>query len=168
MFWGVCALGVLVACGGGSKKEAKSAADDDKPAYEDEVPKWEGATNPRPEDPPPTKSSGALVNEAPPKRSDQYDKEATEVVLRRAARQVKENCGHAKDENGKATGPWGKATITIVLGANGRSKGTTIPEPFAGKPTGNCVEKAFANLTFPPWKGQDAQIEWEVEIVEPK
>jgi hypothetical protein len=166
MIWGVCALGVLIACGG-SKKEAKDPSDD-KP-YEDEVPKWEGATNPRPEDPPSkaSTSSGGTVNEAPAKRSDQYDKEATEMVLKRAARQVKDNCGHAKDDNGKAVGPWGKATIQIVLGSNGHSKGTTIPEPFQGKPTGNCVEKAFANLTFPPWHGQDAQIDWEVEIVEP-
>lgn len=165
MIWGVCAAGVLVACGG-SKKEAKSASDDDKPAYQDDVPKWEGATNPRPDDTP-SRPFAAVVHEAPSKRSDQYDKEATEMVLKRAARQVKENCGHAKDETGKATGPWGKATIRVVLGSNGHSKGTTIPEPFAGKPTGNCVEKAFAKLTFPPWHGQDAEIEWEVEIVEP-
>ncbi len=108
------------------------------------------------------------MHEAPSKRSDQYDKEATEMVLKRAARQVKDNCGAAKDESGKAVGPWGKATIQVQLGHNGRSKGTTIPSPYQGKPTGNCVEKAFTNLTFPPWQGQDAEVDWEVELLEPK
>jgi hypothetical protein len=155
----------LVACGAGKRETAKdpSEANTNEPP-KDEVPKWEGATNPTPEDPKP--KAGAKVNEAPTKRSDQYDKEATEVVLKRAARQVQANCGAAKDETGKS-GPWGKATIQVQLGHNGHSKGVTVPAPYQGKASGNCVEKAFTNLTFPPWSGQDAQIDWEVEIVEP-
>lgn len=156
--------GGLLACGG--KEKAKDPTDV-PPSSTDEVPKWEGASAPDPNAATPTKSSGSKVNEAPTKRSDQYDKEATEVVLKRAARQVKDNCGLAKDENGKAVGPWGKTTIQIQLGHNGHSKGTTIPAPFQGKPTGNCVEKAFTNLTFPPWAGGDTQVDWEVELVEP-
>lgn len=164
VIWGMCAAGLL-ACGGG-KEKAKEPTD--KPAYTDETPKWEGASAPDSNAPTKSSSGGApAVNEAPAKRTDQYDKEATEVVLKRAARQVKENCGQAKDENGKAVGPWGTATIQVQLGHNGHSKGTTIPSPFQGKPTGNCVEKAFTNLTFPPWSGSDAEVTWEVELVEP-
>jgi hypothetical protein len=159
--------GGLLACGG--KEKAKDPTD--KPAYTDETPKWEGATTPEPSANTTSKSSpgvgGGTVNEAPAKRSDQYDKEAIEVVLKRAARQVKDNCGHAKDDNGKATGPWGKTTIQVQLGHNGHSKGTTVPGPYQGKPTGNCVEKAFTNLTFPPWAGADTQVDWEVELIEP-
>src|SRR4051812_24041398 len=59
--------------------------------------------------------------------ADTYDKEATEVILARAARSVKANCGHAKDENGKAVGPWGKTKVAVKLGHNGRSKGATVP-----------------------------------------
>jgi len=162
----LCAVG-LSACG--DKKKAKDPSDD-KPAYTDETPKWEGAGPPP--DPPSSKPSGGgsssgTINEAPKQRTDQYDKEATEVVLRRAARQVKDNCGAAKDDNGKAVGPWGKTTIQVQLGRNGHSKGTTVPAPYQGKPTGNCVEKAFTNLTFPPWQGADTQVDWEVELVEP-
>ncbi|HVJ88437.1 MAG TPA: hypothetical protein VM580_01460 [Labilithrix sp.] len=159
---GVCAIVGLVACGGPGKAKEPT----DKPASSDEVPKWEGAaaTNPNA----PSKSSGkVLVREAPTRRSDEYDKEATDVVLKRAARQVKDNCGHAKDADGKATGPWGKVTIQVQLGSNGHSKGTTIPAPFQGKPTGACIEKAFSKLTFPPWAGSDTQVDWEVELVEP-
>lgn len=154
--------GVLFACGG-QKKEAQDPSE--KASTSDEVPKWEGATNPSPNEPKPAKSG--TVNEAPRRRNDQYDKEGTEVALKRAARQVKDNCGQAKDDSGKAVGPWGKVTIQVQLGHDGHSKGTTIPSPYAGKPTGVCVERAFTNLQFPPWQGQDAQIDWEVEIVEP-
>lgn len=166
---GSMVLGLVAGCGG--DKKAKSPSD--TPTSQDETPKWEGATNPKPDDPKPSSSSssggssGGTVHEAPAKRTDQYDKEATEMVLKRAARQVKDNCGAAKDDNGKAVGPWGKATIQVQLGRNGHSKGTTVPSPYQGKPTGNCIEKAFTNLTFPPWSGQDAEVAWEVELIEP-
>ena len=99
---------------------------------------------------------------------DTYDKEETEVVLNRAARQVQANCGFAKDEDGKAIGPWGKTSVSITLGHNGHTRSVTIPEPFDGKPTGRCAVKAFSNLTFPPWSGPDATVEWPVEIKQPK
>ena len=159
---GMCAASI-VACG--VKEKAKEPTD--KPAYTDETPKWEGASAPDPNAPTKSSSGGATVNEAPAKRTDQYDKEATEVVLKRAARQVRDNCGQAKDENGKAVGPWGKTTIQVQLGHNGHSKGITVPAPYQGKPTGNCVEKAFTNLTFPPWAGADTEVDWEVELIEP-
>jgi hypothetical protein len=164
---GLVVAGLLLACGG-SEKKAKSA-DDAPPSTQDETPKWEGAASPHPDDNPPPKSSssGGAVHEAPTKRSDQYDKEGTEVALKRAARQVKANCGAAKGEDGKAAGPWGKATVTVRLGHNGHSQGVTVPEPYAGKPVGVCVEKSFTNLQFPPWQGQDAEVQWDVEIVKP-
>jgi hypothetical protein len=135
----------------------------------DETPKWEGAAPP----PPPlsaeekAKPKGGGVQEAATRRNDQYDKEHTEVVIKRAARQVKENCGQAKDDTGKATGPWGKVTLQIQLGAAGRSKGVTVPAPYQGKAVGNCIEKAFSNLTYPPWGGADTEVSWEVELVSP-
>lgn len=161
---GMCAAGGLFACGS-AKKDAKDPSD--TPAYKDETPKWEGAGAPDENRPAKSSSGGATPVEAPKQRSDQYDKEGTEVVLKRAARQVKENCGAAKDDNGKAIGPWGKTTIQVQLGHNGHSKGTTVPSPFQGKPTGTCIEKAFTNLTFPPWAGADTQVDWEVEVLEP-
>lgn len=152
----------LVACGGSGKK-----ADSPTPTTPtEETPKWEGASAPEP--PKPASTGSTKVNEGTARSHDVYDKEATEVVLRRSARVVKDNCGAAKDENGKATGPWGKTTIQIALGHNGHSKGTTIAPPYQGKPVGNCIEKAFTNLTFPPWAGADTQVDWEVELVQPK
>ena len=159
--WTLLLIG-LVACGG-TKRAAKDPTDEPPPT-QDETPRWEGAAPPEETKP---KAAGSTVNEAPGRRADQYDKEATEVVLARAARQVKENCGAAKDEDGKASGPWGKATVQVQLGHNGRSKGVTIPSPFEGKVTGRCIEKAFSNLMFPPWGGSDTTVDWEVEVVEP-
>lgn len=155
----------LLACQG---KRAVSPDEENKPAEPapEEAPKWEGASS---TPPPPTSkpSSGGGVQEAETRRSDVYDKEATEVVLKRAARQVKDNCGAAKDDSGKAVGPWGKVNIQVQLGHNGHSKGVNVPPPYQGKPSGNCIEKAFANLTYPPWGGQDTQVDWEVELVQP-
>jgi hypothetical protein len=167
----LCAVSLIAAVGCGAKPTQvgdPSSENGTKTSPSDEPPKWEGATTPPPEEAKPKSSGGTTgVSEAPTRRTDQYDKEATEVVIKRAARQVKENCGAAKDDNGKATGPWGKATLQIQLGRNGHSKGVTVPAPFQGKPTGNCVEKAFANLTFPPWGGSDTEISWEVDLVNP-
>lgn len=164
MVWCVCAAG-FVACGGKEKATVKEPTD--QASYADETPKWEGAATPDPNAPTKPHASGPSINEAPARRADQYDKAATDVVLKRAARQVKDNCGHAKDADGKAVGPWGKATVMVQLGRHGHSKGVTVPPPFQGNPTGNCVERAFSNLTFPPWSGSDAEVAWEVEIDEP-
>jgi hypothetical protein len=173
----VGALAVLLVSGcGGDKKKAKDPTDEGPPpSSNDETPKWEGAS--RVTDNGSSSGSsgaggsssggGAQVNEAPAKRKDVYDKEATDVPLKRAARQAKDNCGHAKDESGKATGPWGKVTIQVMLGHNGHSKEVTVPAPYADKPVGRCIEMAFTNLTFPPWAGADTQVTQEVELVEP-
>ena len=100
-------------------------------------------------------------------RSDEYDKEQTEIVLTRAGRQVKNNCGAAKDEDGKAPGPWGKASVAVVLGHNGHSKGATVGPPYDGTPPGRCIVQAFSNLIFPPWSGPDTTVTWDIEVPQP-
>jgi hypothetical protein len=171
-FLAVVSLSLVALTGCGSKPKQVGEYPAENTPKNDETPKWEGASAPPPpsssDETKPRSSGGTTaVNEGATRRTDVYDKEATDVVIKRAARQVKENCGAAKDENGKATGPWGKATLQIQLGKNGHSKGVTVPAPYQGKPTGNCVEKAFTNLTFPPWGGADTEVSWEVELVNP-
>jgi len=167
----VTIFAVLLSSACGKPKQADDPSNESthKPTTDDgsASTKWEGATTPAPSEAKP-RGPNTTVNEAAARRTDVYDKEATEVVVKRAARQVKENCGAAKDDTGKAVGPWGKATLQIQLGHNGHSKGLTVPAPFQGKPTGNCIEKAFTNLTFPPWAGADTEISWEVEILPEK
>jgi hypothetical protein len=110
-------------------------------------------------------SSGADATEAGPKKP--YDK-STEVVLNRAARQVKANCGSATDDDGKANGPWGKTKVSVTLGRNGHSRDVSVPAPFDGKPTGRCAVQAFKSLTFPPYAApNDVIVDWDVEIVQP-
>ena len=166
----ISSLTLLVAgCGGKPKQVGEYPAENSENKSSEETPKWEGAAPP----PPPlsaeeaAKPKGKGVNEAATRRTDQYDKEHTEIVIKRAARQVKENCGAAKDDTGKATGPWGKVMIQIQLGHNGHSKGLTIPAPYQGKAVGNCIEKAFTNLTFPPWGGADTEISCDLELLNP-
>jgi hypothetical protein len=98
-----------------------------------------------------------------------YDKDAVEIELKRAARQVKANCGSATDEGGGATGPWGKTTANVTLGRNGHIKEVTVPAPYDGKPVGVCVVHAFQKIQFPPYAGSsDVALTWDIELVPPK
>jgi hypothetical protein len=98
-----------------------------------------------------------------------YDKEAVDAQLKRAAKQVKSNCGSASDDEGKKTGPWGSTTATVVLGRNGHIQEVTVPAPYSGTPVGDCVVNSFKKIQFPPYAGSsDASVTWDVQIVEPK
>jgi hypothetical protein len=98
-----------------------------------------------------------------------YDKDSVEVELKRGARQVKANCGAATDDDGHATGPWGKTKASITLGRNGHIKQVTVPAPFDGKPVGLCIAHSFDKIQFPPYAGDtDAVVDWDVELVRPK
>jgi hypothetical protein len=98
-----------------------------------------------------------------------YDKDAVEAELKRAARQIQKNCGSATDDEGHATGPWGKTTASVVLGRNGHVKQASVPSPYAGKPVGDCAAHAFEKIQFPPYAGEtDVSVDWEVELVQPK
>jgi hypothetical protein len=98
-----------------------------------------------------------------------YDKEAVNVELRRAARQVKANCGSATDGEGKAGGPWGATKASVVLGRNGHVKQVTVPAPFDGKPVGDCVVHAFQRIQFPPYAGSsDVSVDWDIEVTHPR
>jgi hypothetical protein len=98
-----------------------------------------------------------------------YDKDAVDAQLKRAAKQVKDNCGSASDDEGNKTGPWGSTTATIVLGRNGHVQEVTIPAPYTGKPVADCVVNSFRKIQFPPYAGpSDVSVTWDVQIVEPK
>lgn len=179
----------LVACGGGQKKPAEDPSTQSSSSSADETPKWDsssesadnarrskelGATSKKSDSSSSSSASTTPSSEpltaSPPKkerRSDEYDKEATEVVLKRAARQVKANCGAATDEDGKQSGPWGTAKMALVLGHNGHMKEVSVGSPYDGKPTGRCAIQAFKLLTYPPWAGSDMTIDYDVEIVPP-
>jgi hypothetical protein len=92
-----------------------------------------------------------------------------EAELKRAARQVKANCGSASDEDGKKTGPWGKTTASVTLGRNGHVKQVSVPSEYDGKPVGVCVVHAFQKIQFPPYAApDDVTVSWDVELVQPK
>ena len=161
---GVLVAAVLfgAACGGGAPAKDPSTENSETTNHADDTaPKWDSTSQPTP------KSSGT-TNDPSARSGNVYDKEPTEIALKRGERQVKENCGHAKDADGKANGPFGKTKITLLLGHNGHMKDVKVPAPFDGKPTGNCIVQSFDNLIFPPWAGADTPVEWEVEVVKPQ
>ncbi len=145
--------------GGGGGDTAKGGDEGDKPSSGGGGGGGGGST-----------AGGGAGDEAPASDGKTaYDKEAVDVQLKRAARQVKANCGSATDDDGKATGPWGTTKASVVLGRNGHVKQVTIPAPYDGKPVGICVVHAFQRIQFPPYAGSsDAVVDWDVEIVQPK
>lgn len=111
--------------------------------------------------PSPSDSSGGA--------STPYDRDAVEAELKRGARQVKANCGAATDDDGQATGPWGRTKATIVLGRNGHVRQVSVPAPFDGKPVGVCVVHAFDKIWFPPYANpSDVSVDWDIDVVQPK
>jgi hypothetical protein len=113
-----------------------------------------------PPDPTPSASSGGKTP---------YDKDSVEIELKRASRQVKANCGSATDDNGTASGPWGKTSAAVTLGRNGHIKDVTIPAPYDGQPDGLCAVNAFKKIQFPPYaSSSDVVVQWDIEFVKPK
>jgi hypothetical protein len=178
---GVCIL-ALVACAGGEKAaNAPSTCPEGTVLKEQECVPVEALKNDVPATAqPPAPSSAEPSVEAPPAATNAvstsaspvgapYDKDAVEVQLKRAARQIKANCGSATDEDGKATGPWGATKATVVLGRNGHVKQVTVPAPYGGQPVGVCVVHAFEKLWFPPYGGStDVSVDWDIVITPPK
>jgi hypothetical protein len=172
----------LIACGGGGKGADSPGTcpagttlkgSDCVPSGDDESAGSSGAgsgttTKSGDDGDKPSGSSGG-GGDAPSSGATPYDKEAVDVQLKRAGRQVKANCGAATDDDGKAAGPWGSTKVSVVLGRNGHVKQVTIPSPYDGKPVGLCVVHAFQKIQFPPYAGStDVVLDWDIEITQPK
>ena len=117
-------------------------------------------------------NSGASADPAPSAPTGgktPYDKDSVEIELKRASRQVKANCGSATDDNGTASGPWGKTSAAVTLGRNGHIKEVTVPAPYDGQPDGVCAVNAFKKIQFPPYSSAtDVVVQWDIEFVKPK
>jgi len=176
----------VVACGGGTDKPAENASSADCPAGM--VKEGGDCVAPEGQSGPgksadmashgtstsststtSTSTSSGGGTTAPAQEKTAYDREAVEIVLKRAAGQVKSSCGAATDESGKAAGPWGQTKASVRLGRNGHVRGVDVPAPYADKPVGTCIVHAFQNLVFPPYAAPaDVTVDWDVELVKPK
>lgn len=174
----VAAALAFAACGGG--KPAESPTNDDCPAGTTK--KGGDCIMPDDESGPSTASTASTASSSgtsrpsgdgtppatPPAEKTAYDKESVDLMLKKAAAQVKGNCGATTDENGKAVGPWGKVKVAVTLARNGRIRDVAVPPPYADKPVGKCIGLAFRNLVYPPYGAPaDVVVEWEVELVAP-
>jgi hypothetical protein len=114
-------------------------------------------------------SDSSSSSSAPAGNKTPYDKDSVEIELKKAARQVKANCGSATDDSGASPGPWGKTSASITLGRNGHVKAVSVPSPYDGQPGGNCAVNAFKKIQFPPYAGStDVVVDWDIELVKPK
>jgi len=105
---------------------------------------WTGKTVPRPVGKP-SKQGVSAPNGAPPEldrsslSSDDIKRGMTAVA------------GKAK---ACFAGTEGTATVQLTVAPSGRVQQVTVTGPFAGTPTGTCVEQAVRTATFPPWDGE--------------
>jgi hypothetical protein len=176
----VCLAGLVsvTGCGGGAKgadsPENCTGADCGPPATSSSHSSDESTSSSSSSD---TPSGGSAAASSPPEpapaaptgSSTPYQKDAVEVELKRASRQVKANCGSATDDTGTAAGPWGKTTAAVTLGRNGHIKDVSLPAPYGGQPEGDCAVNAFKKIQFPPYaSSSDVVLQWDVEFVKPK
>jgi hypothetical protein len=176
-FVGLVCLVSVAACGGGAKgadsPENCTGADCGPPAtsssHSSDEPSSSSSSSDTPSGGSAAASSPAEAPPAPTGSSTPYQRDAVEVELKRASRQVKANCGSATDENGAASGPWGKTTASVTLGRNGHIKDVSLPAPYGGQPEGDCAVNAFKKIQFPPYaSSSDVVLQWDVEFVKPK
>jgi hypothetical protein len=173
---GLVCLVSVTACGGGAKgadsPENCTGADCGPPATSSSHGSDESSSSASSDTSSGGSAASSSASEAPPAASPSgtpYQKDAVEVELKRAARQVKANCGAATDENGTAAGPWGKTTASVTLGRNGHIKDVSLPAPYGGTPDGECAVNAFKKIQFPPYaSSSDVVVQWDVEFVKPK
>ena len=166
----------LAACGGGAKQAESPGTCPEGTVLQGEscIPEAASATPPKEDDAPKGNTNGSTALASGSSKSSDgdtasYDKDAVDAQMKRAAKQVKENCGAASDEDGNKNGPWGSTTATVVLGRNGHVQDVSLPAPYSGKPVGDCVVNSFKKIQFPPYAGSsDASVTWDVEIVKPK
>jgi hypothetical protein len=170
----------LAGCGGGAKQADSPGTCPEGTVLNGEscVPETSSAARPKEDDAPKGNTNGSTAtasgsgsgsNKSGDDDVGAYDKDAVDAQLKRAAKQVKENCGSASDEDGNKNGPWGSTTATVVLGRNGHVQDVTLPAPYSGKPVGDCVVNSFKKIQFPPYGGStDVSVPWDVQIVQPK
>jgi len=105
---------------------------------------------------------------APALADQSFDEEEVSLIVARATRQAQENCSKTRNAEGKLAGPWGQATVTLVLNhASGRIKDVFVDDAFDDTPTGRCVEGAYKLLVVPPWNGKDRTLERVVVLEKP-
>lgn len=172
-----CTL-ALAACGGGAKPAESAGTCPDGTVLQgsDCLPATASAAKQGDDDAPKGNTNAMKGSSSNPSKSSDpdtggasYDKDAVEAQLKRAAKQIKENCGSASDEDGNKAGPWGSTTATVVLGRNGHVQEVTVPSPYSGKPVGDCVVNSFKKIQFPPYGGAtDVSVPWDIQLVAPK
>lgn len=177
--WGFVAAGVmgLAACGGEAKQAEGPATPADTAVHGSDDSSSAGSAGATPSggssSSAPSGGDSASASSdssgAPAGPKTPYDKDSVEIELRKAARQVKSNCGSATDDSGSSPGPWGKTSASITLGRNGHVKSVAVPAPYDGQPDGNCAVNAFKKIQFPPYaSSSDVVVDWDIELVKPK
>ncbi len=92
-------------------------------------------------------------------KKDAFDEGLAKIVLNRAANSAR-SCVNVVNQNQ----PRGDVTVTVTFSGVGKSTKATIGPPFEGKPFGNCVIRAFVNVSIKPFEGPDVEMKQKVTL----
>ena len=99
-----------------------------------------------------------------------YDKDAVDVQLKRAARQIKAQLRRGdRRRTAQATGPWGTTKASVMLGRNGHVKQVTDPRPVrrqAGRRLRDRTRSRRSSSRRTP-RPATSVLDWDIEIVKP-
>lgn len=85
-----------------------------------------------------------------------FDRAAALAALSQAALEARE-CKQVGD-------PSGEAIVKVVFAPSGAVSSVSIDPPFAGTPTGGCIESAFTGARVPPFDGDAVEVEQRLTI----
>jgi hypothetical protein len=151
------AAGLLVACGPSYTQTAKSPEEmleeQDAIAQEQEQKRKEHASY--------GETSGDNTTDS--ERAAKFDENHTEMEISRAVRSAV-TCPGVSGQ-----GPYGEAKVTMVFQTDGHvdAEKTTISDPFAGTPNGDCVLRAMTAIITKNFVGQPVTKEVTVKLEQP-
>jgi hypothetical protein len=107
--------------------------------------------------------SGVEAEETDSEKTGKWDKEGTELELKRATLSA-ETCPETLPDEQKKDSPKGTAQVTLTFSNDGHVKQSSISEPFADTPVGKCVLRAMGAIIVEVYEGPEETVTWEVDL----
>lgn len=130
--------------------------------YSPSVPPTTPAKNPL-DDAPPAEPSSEAAEPAGPNdiatKKGKFDDAMAKVTLARAAKNAHSCIAMAGKDD-----PRGDTTVTVTFSGTGKTTKATIPAPYDGTEIGKCATRAFVAIVFPPFDGDDVNVDQAVDL----
>ena len=106
--------------------------------------------------------SGYVPPDEEEEQAAQFDKEQTEMELKRATRSA-ETCTGVVEAKA-----YGEIEVTITFQEDGTVRQVAVPAPHDGTPLGDCITRAYEAVIVPPYSGGDQIMSWKLTLKKPE